>query len=103
MLRTGLLSLTLVVILSAALPADVVYVDPSGGGDYDNIPDAVAATAAPDTVLVAAETYAVTAAEGWPVPLPLTAPVIRSEGGAEVTILQGDGSVAAFLSTTDGT
>ena len=102
MLRTSLLSLTLVVILSTALPADVVYVDPSGGGDYDNIPDAVAATASPDTVLVAPETYAVTAAEGWPVLLPLTAPVIMSEGGADVTILDGDGSVAAFQVTSDG-
>ncbi len=102
MLRTSLLSLTLVVILSTALPADVVYVDPYGGGDFYTIPAAVAATSAPDTVLVAPCTYFVFSWAGWPVPLLSTAPVIMSEGGADVTILDGDGFAAAFETFDEG-
>ena len=90
------LSVLLVALLAPIALANVLYVDPAGGGDYDNIPEAVAAGGLSDTVLVAAGIYDVTAANGWPAILNAPAPTLMSEEGAAATILEGDGATAAF-------
>ncbi len=97
------LSVLLAALLAPITHANVLFVDPSGGGDYDNIPEAVAAGGLIDTVLVAAGTYAVTAANGWPVILDPPAPTLMSVAGAAATVLEGDGATAAFArGTADG-
>ncbi|HYW68458.1 MAG TPA: right-handed parallel beta-helix repeat-containing protein [bacterium] len=98
-----LMRLMLIIALAMAFTASfveavTVVVDPGGGGDYDNIPEAVFNAGADDTVLVMPGIYAVVAGgtPGWPIPLDGETPTILSDSGADVTTLEGDGSTAAF-------
>ena len=95
--------LGLIVALATALSvtfveAAVIVVDPGGGGNFDNIPEAMFRGTAEDTVLVMPGYYEVE--EGipypWPVALTADSPAIKSEGGAAVTLILGDGSLSAF-------
>ena len=47
----------MLILLSPAAPAGVIYVDCAGGGDYLTIQEGIAAASEGDTVLVAPCTY----------------------------------------------
>jgi hypothetical protein len=76
----------------------VIVVDPAGGGNFDNIPEAMFRGSADDTVLVMPGYYEVE--DGipypWPVPLSPDSPTLTSQAGASSTLIFGDGSLAAF-------
>jgi hypothetical protein len=78
--------------------AGVIIVDPAGGGNFDNIPEAMSRGSAVDTVLVLPGYYEVDGSLPYPWPVPLTpdSPTIIGEGGAAVTLIFGDGSLPAF-------
>ena len=82
----------------------VIVVDPAGGGNFDNIPEAMFRGTADDTVLVLPGFYEVEAGVPYPWPIPLTAdsPVLVSQGGAAMTLIFGDGLMPAF-EVPDGT
>jgi len=98
MIRTTSLSLVLVVLFAASALAGTIVVDPSGGGNFDNIPEAMSRGSAVDTVLVKPGYYEVddTLAHPWPIELTPNSPTLASEGGAAVTLIMGDGSLPAF-------
>jgi hypothetical protein len=75
-----------------------IVVDPAGGGNFDNIPEAMFRGSADDTVLVMPGYYEVESGIPYPWPVQLTAdsPALLSQGGAEVTLVLGDGSMSAF-------
>ena len=65
---------TLAVPLAAAhAGGGVIVVDPAGGGDVDNIPEAMFCGTANDTVLVMPGLYAVEEGVPYPWPVPLDA------------------------------
>ena len=76
----------------------VIVVDPAGGGDFDNIPEAMFRGSADDTVLVLPGFYEVETGipYPWPVLLDADGPVLVSQGGAALTLIFGDGSMPAF-------
>ncbi len=84
-----------VILFASAATADVIVVDPAGGGDYDNIPQATWYATADDTILVMPGTYAV-GGIGWPIDLHGDSPTFMSAGGAEVTLLLGNGTCSPF-------
>jgi len=93
-------------LLPCLASAALMTVDCEGGGDYTDLPDAVSAASPGDTILVAPCVYEVTESffpPGYPIQLDYESPTIIGTGGAEVTVLQGDGSVSAFaLSGEEG-
>ena len=93
-----LLLAALLAALPAAVCAGVIVVDPAGGGDFDNIPEAVFHGTADDTVLVLPGFYEVEAGipYPWPILLDADSPLLVSQGGAAVTVLEGDGTLPAF-------
>ena len=94
------LAIAFVLLVPALLSADVLVVDQLGVGnaDYSDIPTAMGAGGAGDTVLVAPGVYQVVETEphGWPILLDGTSPDLQSMAGAEATIIEGDGSIPAF-------
>jgi len=103
-LVASLVALTLTLAAPTAT-AETVIVDPGGGGDYDNIPEAVFHADAEDTVLVMPGVYAVEAGGTYPWPIPLDAetPTIVSSAGAAATVLQGNDTVDHFSIAEDVT
>jgi hypothetical protein len=100
-MRAVLTLTTAAALIAAAVPtagAGTIIVDPAGGGNFDNIPEAMFRGSSEDTVLVLPGYYEVH--EGlpypWPVALTPDSPTITSEGGAAVTLILGDGSLPAF-------
>ena len=94
------LSLCLALLAASGLAtANTIVVDPGGGGNFDNIPEAMFRGTADDTVLVRPGYDEV--AEGlpypWPVPLTSDSPSLVSHGGAETALILGDGSLPAFV------
>ncbi|HYW68457.1 MAG TPA: right-handed parallel beta-helix repeat-containing protein [bacterium] len=91
----------LLTLLCGCASANTIVVDPGGGGNFDNIPEAMFRGTADDTVLVMPGYYEVE--EGipypWPVPLTSDSPSLVSHGGAETTLILGDGSLPAFVVT----
>ena len=83
--------------LAASLTASAssVTVDCTGGGDFEDIAEAIWYTNV-DTILVAPCTYHVTE-DWWPVPLDGGSPTIIGVGGASATIIEGDGTRDAFF------
>ena len=100
MARMRLLCCTFLLLaaLPAAVCAGVIVVDPAGGGDFDNIPQAVFHGTADDTVLVLPGFYEVEAGipYPWPILLDADSPVLVSQGGAALTLIFGDGLMPAF-------
>jgi hypothetical protein len=94
----AVLTVVLVAQLAGAAGAGTIVVDPGGGGNYDNIPEAMLHGTAQDTVLVMPGYYEVESDLPYPWPVLLTAdsPSITSEGGAAVTLILGDGTLPAF-------
>ena len=88
----------LLATLPSAARAGTIVVDPAGGGDYDNIPEAAFYAGADDTVLVMPGTYVVEdgGSPGWPIPLDAGTPTFLSESGAGVTRIEGVTSLAPF-------
>lgn len=87
----------LLAALLVTVHAGVIVVDPAGGGDYDNIPEAAFHAVADDTVLVLPGTYTVgPALFPWPIPLTADSPTFLSLAGAAATIMEGDGTLPAF-------
>jgi len=75
--------------------AGTITVDCSGGADFTDLPQAVAAAAVDDTLLVAPCIYEVESPD-WPIVTGEWTPTIIGIQGPEVTVLQGDGSLSAF-------
>jgi hypothetical protein len=83
--------------ISSFASAYIITVDCTGAGDYEDLPQAVLAAGPEDTVMVAPCVYAVApGTPGYPIPIHEASPTIMSEEGAEVTILEGDGTSDAF-------
>jgi hypothetical protein len=100
-MRSAFTFLAIVVLITVTGPSGrcgLIVVDPSGGGNFDNIPEAMFRGSADDTVLVMPGYYEVQ--EGlpypWPVALTQDSPTITSEGGSAATLILGDGSMPAF-------
>ncbi|MCK4410593.1 MAG: right-handed parallel beta-helix repeat-containing protein [Candidatus Eisenbacteria sp.] len=96
---TGALAVALFLVLFASVASGwTVVVDPEGGGDFDNIPEASWYAGVDDTVLVMPGTYAIEPGYplGWPINLHPNSPAFVSAGGADVTALEGDGTCCAF-------
>ena len=77
--------------LASAATCGVIVVDPAGGGNFDNIPEAMFRGSADDTVLVLPGFYEVEAGipHPWPIPLTADSPTLVSQGGAAVTLILG--------------
>jgi len=84
--------------LASAATCGVIVVDPVGGGNFDNIPEAMFHGSADDTVLVLPGFYEVEAgiAYEWPVALHSDSPTLVSQAGAELTLIFGGGMQPAF-------
>jgi hypothetical protein len=87
--RSKFIEIAILVLLPAVGSAGVVYVDVGGGGDYDNIKEAVAAALEGDTVLVAEGTYS--GAANTAIEPDGKNVVLVSESGALVTTIDGGG------------
>ena len=98
MVRSLSTTLALFALLAGAAAANTIVVDPGGGGNFDNIPEAMFRGTAADTVLVMPGYYEVEQGIPYPWPIPLTSdsPTLVSRGGAAVTLIIGDGSLSAF-------
>lgn len=88
--------------MAAQSSAGVITVDCSGGADFTDLREAILAGSADDTLLVSPCTYVVHPGyppyiPGWPVELTETTPTIIGVGGADVTIVEGDGTTSAFV------
>jgi hypothetical protein len=104
-LNAGLVCAALVTALaSTPAAAGVIVVDPSGGGNFDNIPEAMSRGSEGDTVLVLPGYYEVEIGIPYPWPVQLTSdsPALASRDGAASTLILGDGSIPAF-EVSDGT
>ena len=84
-----IMRLGLMIGLAAALTASsaaggTIVVDPAGGGNFDNIPEAMFRGSAEDTVLVVPGYYEVETGIPYPWPVSLTSdsPTLVSQGGA---------------------
>ena len=99
-----LLCLFITALLSGSGAAGTIVVDPVGGGNFDNIPEAMFHGTADDTVLVLPGFYEVETGipHPWPIPLTADSPVLVSQAGAELTLIFGDGLLTAF-EVPDGT
>ncbi|MEA3409145.1 MAG: right-handed parallel beta-helix repeat-containing protein, partial [Candidatus Eisenbacteria bacterium] len=104
-MKTCVLFVLLTLALSAgSAAAGTIIVDPAGGGDFDNIPEAVFHGTADDTVLVLPGFYEVETGipYPWPILLDADSPVLVSQGGAALTLIFGGGLMPAF-EVPDGT
>jgi hypothetical protein len=98
-IKTCILFVLLALALSAgSAAAGTIIVDPAGGGDFDNIPEAVFHGTADDTVLVLPGFYEVEAGipYPWPILLDADSPALMSQAGAELTLIFGGGPMPAF-------
>jgi hypothetical protein len=97
--RSAIRVALLIVLTSWVAGAGTIVVDPSGGGNFDNIPEAMFRGASEDTVLVSPGYYEVEDGIPYPWPIELTenSPTLVSEGGSAATLILGDGSLPAFL------
>ncbi len=106
MARMRLLCCALLLLAAqpAAVRAGIIVVDPAGGGNFDNIPEAMFRGSADDTVLVLPGFYEVETCVPypWPVPLHSDSPALISQGGATLTLIFGTAFLPAF-EVPDGT
>ncbi len=91
-------------VFASAAICGIIVVDPAGGGNFDNIPEAMFHGSADDTVLVLPGFYEAEAgiAYPWPIDLDADSPVLVSQAGAELTLIFGGGMRPAF-EVPDGT
>jgi hypothetical protein len=101
MVRNGVIAAAMLAALVHAAAAGVVLVDPTGGGDFETLPEAWTAVGSGDTVLMAPGVHEVGAVPGWPLTLDDSSPSVVGPEGAAATILQGDGTSAAFFIPED--
>jgi hypothetical protein len=97
-MRPGLIIALAVALLASSAGGATIVVDPAGGGNFDNIPEAMFRGSADDTVLVLPGSYQVEQSVPYPWPIHLTAdsPTLVSQGGAALTLIFGDGLLSAF-------
>ena len=94
--QTTILAIACCMMASCAL-AGTYIVDPSGGGDFDDLALAWYSTGLDDTLVLVPGTYEVyESALGWPLRIDGDNPAIVSQAGAGQTELRGDGLVWAF-------
>jgi len=101
-------SLLVVAVALACLPspadAGIITVDCNGGAMHTDLRAAILSGGASDTVLVSPCTYFANPGAPpwvtlWPIELTSNSPTIMSTDGAASTIIEGDGTIPAFVIT----
>ncbi len=97
-MRSQLLGLVVAcAVVASSASADTYVVDPSGGGDFEDLGFAWHVTGEDDTLLLVPGTYqAVEGVYGWPLLIDGNVPALVGQAGAEQTEMCGDGLISAF-------
>ena len=94
--------IALVFLLPMAAGAATYLVDPAGGGDFLELPAAFMYAGSQDTVRLAPGTHVVGSGHvGWPITLGPYSPWVVGSESRGASVLQGDGTTAAFYLPED--
>ncbi len=98
LIKLALVTAIATLAFASAVHAGVIIVDPAGGGNFDNIPEAMFHGTADDTVLVLPGFYEVETGipYPWPILLDADSPALMSQAGAELTLIFAGGMMPAF-------